>query len=551
MLTLLTPSALLALLGLLVPVAIHLWNRRPGREVAVGSLRWLEAGANRRLRNLKPEQLWLLLLRAALLTVLAVALAGPVWRQVLPTGRGQVLVSPDLIGTSAIAAARPMVDSLRRRGYALRWLAAGFPKMSRAEFQADSLGQRDSARLLSAASGSAANFQWARVQQAASRYPGQPLFVLTPTALRGFQGIQSSLPAHITWQTLPNATSETWVQAATAQNDSLRLLLGRSHETQTSFRVVSVGRPQPGGLVRIAGLPPLRLETKPDGSQLRPISSLTGTAANPLAPVPVRFKPLRIIIYATDDYSLDAHYLQAGLRAAAAGLPVALALSTTSTPPNPATAPDWLFWLTNAPLPAAWHDAVKAGTHVWQEAPGPGVADKASLVVEQADEIPAAIFRRRAPQSALATAAASYPLWSDGRGRAVLSRHMLGQGAFYQLATRLNPAWSDIADSPILPTRLLTLIQPEMAAATSYAGAAPDQLLASHDQRALDPTQLRLSADAAAGRYATGPLAARDVPQSFRHSDLRPWLVLLAGVLFALERLLAGRREKQTLPSTI
>jgi hypothetical protein len=61
--TLLTPSALLALLGILVPVAIHLWNRRPGREVAVGSLRWLTAGANRRLRNLKPEQLWLLLLR--------------------------------------------------------------------------------------------------------------------------------------------------------------------------------------------------------------------------------------------------------------------------------------------------------------------------------------------------------------------------------------------------------------------------------------------------------------------------------------------------------
>ena len=87
------PSALLALLGLLVPLAIHLWNRRPGREVAVGSLRWLAAGANRRLRNLRLEQLWLLLLRAALLAVLAVAIAGPTWRQVLPPGRGQVLVT--------------------------------------------------------------------------------------------------------------------------------------------------------------------------------------------------------------------------------------------------------------------------------------------------------------------------------------------------------------------------------------------------------------------------------------------------------------------------
>ncbi|WP_141765598.1 BatA domain-containing protein, partial [Hymenobacter coccineus] len=55
MLTLTSPAALLALLGLLVPLAIYLWNRRPGPEVAVGSLRWLAAGANRRLRNLKPE----------------------------------------------------------------------------------------------------------------------------------------------------------------------------------------------------------------------------------------------------------------------------------------------------------------------------------------------------------------------------------------------------------------------------------------------------------------------------------------------------------------
>ena len=550
LLTLLTPSALLALLGLLVPVAIHLWNRRPGREVAVGSLRWLEAGANRRLRNLKPEQLWLLLLRAALLAVLAVALAGPVWRQVLPAGRGQVLVSPELIGTPAFAAARPMVDSLRRRGYALRWLAAGFPKMSGAALRANSVGQRDSARLLSADSGPAANLLWARVQQAASRYPGQPLFVLTPAALRGFQGIQSPLPATITWQTLPNATSETWVQAAASQNDSLRLLLGRSNETQTSFRVVAVGRPQPGGLVRLAGLPPLRFESKPDGSQLRPIGSPSDTAEKPLAPVPVRSRPLRIIIYATADYSSDAHYLHAGLRAAAAGLPVALAMSTTNILPNPATAPDWLFWLTNTPLPAAWHDAVKAGTRVWQEAPGPGLADKASLAVEQADEMPAAIFRRSAPQSAPATVAASYPLWSDGRGRAVLSRRALGQGAFYQLATRLNPAWSNLADSPIFPTRLLALLQPETAAEAGYAGPDPDQLLATHDQRALDPTQLRLSATAASSGTATGPIAARDVPQSFHQSDLRPWLVLLAGVLFALERLLASRRETQALPFT-
>ncbi|MCC3152310.1 BatA domain-containing protein [Hymenobacter sp. BT770] len=548
MFTLLTPSALLALLGLLVPVAIHLWNRRPGREVAVGSLRWLEAGANRRLRNLKPEQLLLLLLRAALLSVLAVALAGPVWRQALPAGRGQVLVSPELIGTPALAASRPLVDSLRRKGYALRWLASGFPKMSRAAWRADSLGQRDSARLLAAVSPSGANFQWARVQQAAGTFPGQPLFVLTPASLRGFQGIQSPLPATITWQALPNAAAETWVQAAALQGDSLRLLLGQSNETRTSFRVVSVARQAAGGIVRLAGVPPLRFETKADGSQLQPITSASGTVAKQLTPIQVRSKPMRIIIYATADYASDARYMQAGLRAAAAGLPVPLALSTTSTPPSPTTSPDWLFWLTDAPLPTAWRDAVKAGAQVWLEAPGAGVVDKASLAVTEADEIPATIFRHSAKQPRQATAAASYPLWTDGRGRAVLSRQKLGQGAFYQLATRLAPAWSDLADNPTLPTRLLALLQPETADAVDIAEPALAKELASHDQRALDPTQLRLSAGAAAGTSAV--VTASAVPQSFRQSDLRPWLVLVAGLLFALERLLARRRETQALPSS-
>jgi hypothetical protein len=125
LLTLTNSSALLALLGLLVPLAIHLWNRRPGREVAVGSLRWLATGANRRLRNLRLEQVLLLLVRAALLAGLALALAGPQWRQPQPAGRGQVLVSPELADGSSLAAVRPTLDSLRRRGYALRWLAAG------------------------------------------------------------------------------------------------------------------------------------------------------------------------------------------------------------------------------------------------------------------------------------------------------------------------------------------------------------------------------------------------------------------------------------------
>ena len=324
MFTLLNPSALLALLGLLVPLAIHLWNRRPGREVAVGSLRWLAAGANRRLRNLRLEQLWLLLLRAALLAALAVGLAGPAWRQVRPAAQGQVLVSPALADGSSLAAVRPTLDSLRRRGYRLRWLAAGLPRITAAEWQRDSLGRpADNSR--------ADNQYWARLQQAADSFPGQPLYAVTPAALRGFGGPHPALLAHLTWQTIPARTATDWLQAATTSVDSLRLLLGHSDEKQTTFRTVRVARPQPGTSVAMAGLPPLRYETTAHGAQLQPVAADSGVAP---AAVPVVAGPLRVHLYTTAGYADDARYLRAALRAAAVGLARPLALTASPYPPR-------------------------------------------------------------------------------------------------------------------------------------------------------------------------------------------------------------------------
>ncbi|UOQ75609.1 BatA domain-containing protein [Hymenobacter sp. 5516J-16] len=116
----------LALLGLVVPLAIYLWNRRPGRVVQVGSVRWLEAAANRRLRNIRPEQLLLFLLRAGILGLLALAVAGPAQRQPLPPLRGQVLLSAEAT-PEQVATVRPVLDSLRRRGFELRRLGSHQP----------------------------------------------------------------------------------------------------------------------------------------------------------------------------------------------------------------------------------------------------------------------------------------------------------------------------------------------------------------------------------------------------------------------------------------
>ena len=44
--TIKNPTYLWALLGLLVPLAIHLWSRKSGKTVKVGSTQWLIASEN-------------------------------------------------------------------------------------------------------------------------------------------------------------------------------------------------------------------------------------------------------------------------------------------------------------------------------------------------------------------------------------------------------------------------------------------------------------------------------------------------------------------------
>jgi len=516
LLTLTNPSALLALLGLLVPLAIHLWNRRPGREVAVGSLRWLAAGANRRLRNLRLEQVWLLLLRAALLAALAVVLAGPQWKEPL-AGRGQVLVSPALADGTSLAAVRPTLDSLRRRGYALRWLAAGLPAITGAEWQADSLG-----RSKLPGKSPADNLSWARIQQAADSFPGQPLYAVTPTALRAFGGPHPALPASLTWQVIPTRTATTWLQAAAATGDSLRLLLGHSDEKQTTFQLLRVARPRPGATLAVAGLPPLRYETAAGQAHLRPA---VADSTRPQPAVPVHAGPVRVVLYAPAGAAEEARYLRAALRAAAVGLPAPLALTVSPTEPDPASAPDWLFWLSDRPVPATWRAQVPRGLHLWQEAAGPGQPDTATLATAETAGLTPILLTRR---GRLARLTGSQPRWTDGRGRTVLAEAPQGKGTSYQLATRLLPGWSTLAASPALPALLLDLLARNPQLGT-------DSLLTAHDQRRLDPAQLPARPPQVAGRTAAPPIA-------YHYADWRPWLVLVVALLFGLERWLAGRR---------
>lgn len=126
-----TPLWLAGLAALAVPVAIHLWSRRPARVIRIGSLEGLEGPPGPRALGRRLEELPLLLLRAGILAATVLGLAGLTMQR--PSASRPpvrvVLVDPAALEDSLAVFGDPFVDSLRRAGTELRLLAPGFPAL--------------------------------------------------------------------------------------------------------------------------------------------------------------------------------------------------------------------------------------------------------------------------------------------------------------------------------------------------------------------------------------------------------------------------------------
>ncbi len=486
----------------MVPLAIYLWNRRPGRTVQVGSLRWLEAGANRRLRRLSPEQLLLFLLRVSVLSLLALALAGPVWQRPAQPLRGPVLISPELLTSGGVEAVRPQIDSLRRRGHSLRLLQRGFPLIPTAAWL-----RPDSAYPASQKPQPVENL-WARLQQATDSFPQGRLWAFTSARLRHFQGNRPALSRRLAWTAIPLDDSTTWVQAAFRPSPAtLTLLLGHSAENRTTFRTIM--RPVSSQPIDVPGLGNWQYQTSADRALL---VSATDT-------IPVQTDAWRVWVRMAPAYAEEARHVRAALRAAALGVAMPLQLVVSADAPPAAQPLDWVFWLTDAPLPTELKASMATGLNVWQVAAGPGKAVATHFA--PFPEGPVVPVQRRDKAVPMSRALA---LWADATGQPLLTYTPAQKGGHYQLHTRFQAGWSELGETAELPALLLPLLHPKPA------------LNPAHDFRTLPPSVLQ--------RFDDTQPVLQSVVKSPVAVDLRVWWILAAGILWAFERLVASRQAR-------
>src|SRR5512144_1611677 len=176
MLGLLSPGWLIGLTSLSVPLALHLWSRRGGRPIRVGSIRLLLGAQPATRRHWAIQDLPLLLLRCATLASLVLALAGPYWapHDTSSEGRRWALVASD------VAQRDVLVDSLARAGLEVHLLDSFPTALDRPQ-----------------------NL-WAALHEADRAAPrGTRFEVFAPDQLRYFRGERPAIAAAVVWHVRP------------------------------------------------------------------------------------------------------------------------------------------------------------------------------------------------------------------------------------------------------------------------------------------------------------------------------------------------------------
>jgi len=401
-----SPLGLLALFALVAPIIIHLLSRKPGKTVKVGSLQFLEAAESRQLRSLRLTDVPLLLLRAALLAMLALLLAQPIWkkssRQAESKTRGWVLIAPDILRGTPDSPITQLVDSLAAAENVLHLLAPDFPAVQ-------SLAEK-----IVRDSDSTQNY-WSLLRELDMQLSTDtPLWIFAPDRLAFFRGERPTLQRATHWFSVP-VPLEKRDDRFTAPTDSTVALI-----------LYEANREEDAKYVRTA------LETV------------------------VEFDRLSI--------NIQSHLIRENI-AASKNTKWIFWLTTQPVPEvmpqvestltgrskRPVSTP-----VTEGLLPEILLQQIEPGLCLISDA-GAGKyesIDSRMIMADQHMEIFLRLQRR------VAAANNGVVLWTDGFGTPLLEGERLGKGWHYRFHSRFHPAWNDLVLSAAFPQWLHALLSP-------------------------------------------------------------------------------------------
>jgi len=271
------PSYLWALLGLLVPLAIHLWSKKEAKTIKIGSVQLLDESNSRQSSSIQLNEWFLLLLRMLIITLVVLLMAGPQWRTKGNQKQITYLVEASIANEASISS---VLDSLQEESPVLL-LENGFP-----EWEVDVGYQAEKSQ----------PDYWQLVQKMDS-LRSDSIVVFTKALVKGIKSMRSNTQKKIHWVVVESEETRDRPLMAYKRESGVELITASSNGRATKIKkeVLEEG-----------------FEINNDSLRLRSDEAIR---------VPLKtVDTLHINLYVADDFEREGKYIEASFRALSAFL---------------------------------------------------------------------------------------------------------------------------------------------------------------------------------------------------------------------------------------
>lgn len=308
------PSYLWALLGLLVPIAIHLWSRKEAKTIKIGSVQLLSESKSKQSSSIQLNEWWLLLLRIGIISLLVVLMAKPQWHAKVSNKTLTYIIEPELAQHLSFTSRFNELDESQE----IRLFKNGLPLIENEEQTINEHDVQD---------------YWALASEMDGLHTDS-IVVFTTGLASGLKGARPETKHHINWIVIDSALSKENPLLAYKKENQLQLYAARraSDETKISNELITLGS---------------EYALNAQGDSL--VVSKNGASKS----VPVFTQdPLEVSIVYSDSLTADKTYLEAALKALSVYLDREIKVETKSDIDDFTNKEaDVVIWLSNKQYP--------------------------------------------------------------------------------------------------------------------------------------------------------------------------------------------------------
>lgn len=308
------PSYLWALLGLLVPIAIHLWSKKEARTIKIGSVQWLSESKSKQSSSIQLNEWWLLVLRMGIISLLVLLMAKPQWHSKVSTTSLTYIIEPELVQhTDFMSRFNEISDDQE-----IRLLYKGLPLKENEQAIATINSIPD---------------YWALASEM-DALKTDSIVVFTKGFAKGLKGARPETKHKMHWVVIDFALAKETPLLAYKKKNGLQVFTGKStpFDTKVSKKNIKLGDE-------------FTLNTNGD--------SLVISGTNPSKKIPVYVqKPIKIALYYSDSLQKDKLYIEAALKALSIYLDSEIQVeSSLDTEVVSKKEADAIIWLSAKPAP--------------------------------------------------------------------------------------------------------------------------------------------------------------------------------------------------------